>query len=154
MVTVCLSETGNESWSWRLGAVILRALLLQLIARVRDEQASSWTVLPEQQHSACCRPTCRQAYRLRERKFVFVFWHLKRIIVQRKKCRLTVGLSRISSISKDERAANLTSAPGGQRSRYATGLVPLNFCFCMHYLWVTLHKRFKPVYWIFLNFLI
>jgi len=40
--------------------------------------------------------------------------------VQRKKCRLTVGLSRISSISKDERAENLTSAQGGQRSRYAT----------------------------------
>jgi len=32
----------------------------------------------------------------------------------------TVALSRLSSIPKDERAENLTSAPGGRRCRYST----------------------------------
>jgi len=34
--------------------------------------------------------------------------------------RQNVELSRISSISKDKRVANLKSTPGGQRSCYAT----------------------------------
>jgi len=50
------------------------------------------------------RPTCKP---IRERKFVFVFFAFKNeSLCNAKKCRLTVGLSRISSISKDERAAN------------------------------------------------
>ena len=117
-------SNGNRLPLWKLemkvkvGGLEL-CVTIAALAWVRDEQALSWTELPKQQHSACCRPTCKP---IRERKFVFVFFCVeKRVIVQRKKCRLTVGLSRISSISKDERAANLTSAPGGQRSRYATG---------------------------------
>jgi len=107
MVTVCLSA----NWKWKLKLEAWRCDIARVttaaLAWVRDEQALSWTELPKQQHSACCRPTCRLGLYVKESSCFFAF-------VQRKKCRLTVGLSMIFSISKDERAANLTSAPGGQ----------------------------------------
>ena len=105
-------SNGNRLPLWKLemkvkvGGLEL-CVTIAALAWVRDEQALSWTELPKQQHSACCRPTCRLGLYVKESSCFFAF-------VQRKKCRLTVGLSMISSISKDERAANLTSAPGGQ----------------------------------------